>query len=266
MRSVGGASNPPTAPLKYTTGQLNRRSQRGDRRGGEVGGNQRVVGTQRLGMAIPLDNQPHRCRVPWIGKSQQPQHTVFEDGQAVVTQQRLVGRRPQGRPCWPHVLFRPTNGLFHACQDQRQIVVVHSAVQKRLAPNANHVRALVVVRAGNQHVVEVGQPLAQFLDGGKLQTDQVDRYPGDLLRTALEHHAPGKQRIVNSRRGTSRIVPSQPDCRVGAEFGCDVDVRKTDRQIIVCPYHGRHQRQPNHQPRQGRDIPGQPSRRRPLAG
>ena len=99
------------------------------------------------------------------------------------------------------------NPLLH----KLQIGGFRARLQRRASPDADHIGAFVVVRAGHDHVVPIGQLFPDRLDDGILHAHQIhrnERQSGAFRRPAVRR-APSTGHGFRWRDGQDRIPASQ---------------------------------------------------------
>src|SRR5262249_11534384 len=95
---------------------------------------------------------------------------------------------------------RLLDGLDDLLFYRLEVLAVDPADERAGSPQAERVGSLVVVRAGDEHIVEVGQLLADVEDVGTEEADQIDRGKSDLAFPFAQDEGPNEERIVDLRR------------------------------------------------------------------
>src|SRR5262249_17900343 len=127
-------------------------------------------------------------------------------------------------------------GLFHGLDDlllhERQIVRIDPARERVHPPQAKRVGPLMVVRAGDEDVGDARQLLADVLDIGEEEADDVDRRQRDLLLAVRQDDGAGEERVV-ALRGLAVVAEASDVDRFITELRRDVGLAETGPERIV---------------------------------
>ena len=166
-------------------------------------------------------------------KSQDTYDGVFNVRLTAIPHQRLIGGSSVRGACRLEFFFGGSDGLHRSFHNQLQIRFIGTALERCLSPNANHVRAFVIVRARHHHITKLFELRTNPFDLGILQTHQIDCDQRDAIPSVTEHNAAHHQRVVDTRGPTAGTVSGDPHRLVWFHFRSDLGLRKPGKQRHV---------------------------------
>ena len=181
-------------------------------------------------MAVPLHEHAERGVGFRIVKADRHDLVVLDDRLAGIAHQVRVAGGSDLRDCRFTAGVRSLHGRHAAIFDLLQVIGIDAGLDRIGAPEAERVRAFVIVRCGDHDIFETGQILANAFDAGVEEPDDIDGDECDPLVAVAEHDGADHDRVVNLLRFAVLPEPGEVDGLL-AEFGSDIEFREADGEV-----------------------------------